>query len=166
MAFGQNEVKILVSADTGSAERKVGGISGKLKGLLKPAAIGAAAAIAGLGVAGITMGLDFEKGMAEVFTLLPKLSEEGFQSLKNDVLDLSKEMGLATDDVVPALYDAISAGVAPAEVLAFLETNARLVPSGDQRGDSSSPGMLVNRLKTSPFRSTTIISRSPASSET
>ena len=130
MAFGQNEVKIIVSADTGSAERNVGGISGKLKGMLKPAAIGAATAIAGLGVAGIKMGLDFEKGMAEVFTLLPKLSEEGFQSLKSDVLDLSKEMGIATDDVVPALYAAISAGVKPAEALEFIETNARLAIGG------------------------------------
>lgn len=130
MALGQNEVKVKVTADTGDAERDVGGVGGKLQGMLKPAALGAATAIAGIGIASVKMGLDFEKGMAEVFTLLPKLSKEGFQDLKTDVLDLSKEMGIATDDVVPALYAAISAGVEPAEALGFIETNARLAIGG------------------------------------
>ncbi|MCZ9996003.1 hypothetical protein OFR22_11520 [Brachyspira hyodysenteriae] len=49
--------------------------------------------------------------MREVLTLLPKLSNEGFESLKQETLAFSKELGKVPEEVVPALYQSLSAGV-------------------------------------------------------
>lgn len=103
------------------ARKSLGGF-GKI---LKTGALAGGVALAGLGVASIKMAADFEKSFAEVKTLLPSLSEEAFGKLQDDLLDFSKEMGIATDKAVPALYQAISAGVPPENVMTFMETAAK-----------------------------------------
>ncbi len=60
--------------------------------------------------------IDFDNAMREVYTLLPNLSKEGFNTLKNDVLQFSKEIGKVPEEVVPALYDTLSAGVPQSNV--------------------------------------------------
>lgn len=98
----------------------------------KLAVLGAAAgaaAIAGIGVAAIKMAADFDKSMREVNTLL-NLSEEAFGALKADVLSLSQEIGIAAGEMVPALYQAISAGVPKENVMTFLETAGKLAIGG------------------------------------
>ena len=65
--------------------------------------------------------MDFEKGMSQVFTLIPNMSKEGMDSMTEDVLNFSKEMGVTTDEVIPALYDAIGSGVPEENVFSFLE---------------------------------------------
>ncbi len=62
----------------------------------------------------------FEKGMNEVFTLLPGISDTAMDEMKKQVLDLSTTMGILPDKVVPALYQAISAGVPQENVFDFL----------------------------------------------
>jgi len=131
-----NDVVITVKADDkasrelDSVKGKASGLGGVLGGALKAGALGGAAAIAGLGVASLKMGLDFEKSFTEVKTLLPQVSEQGFKKLEKDLLSFSKNMGIATDQAVPALYQAISAGVPVDNVMTFMETAARLSIGG------------------------------------
>ena len=92
---------------------------------------------AGIGVAAaatatksITAFRDFETGMNEVFTLLPGTSQETFDQINKDVLKLSKEIGKLPEDVIPALYDSLSAGVPPDNVFTFLEVANKLAVGG------------------------------------
>lgn len=105
-------------------------LAGKLGTALKAGALVGGAAIAGLGVAAIKFGADFEKSLAEVRTLLPDLNDQGFNKLRTGVLDLSKELGIATSEAVPALYQAISAGVPPDNVLDFMRTAGKVAIGG------------------------------------
>ncbi len=104
---------------------KFAGLAANVGKAMVAAGAVAGAAIAGVGVASTKMALDFEASIAEVKTLLPDLSEKGFDKIKADVLDLSKEMGITTEEMVPALYQAISAGVPPENVIDFLRVGAK-----------------------------------------
>lgn len=64
----------------------------------------------------------FETGMAEVFTLLPGLSQDAMGQLEDDALQASSAMGVLPEETIPALYQALSAGVPQENVFAFLET--------------------------------------------
>jgi len=94
-------------------------------------------AVAGIGIAATAAAgksllafRDFETGMNEVFTLLPGTSQETFDQINKDVLKLSKSIGKLPEDVIPALYDSLSAGVPPDNVFAFLETANKLAVGG------------------------------------
>ncbi len=121
----------------GAVSKKAGGLANVMGKAIRAGALAGGVAVAGLGIAAIKMGLDFEKGMAEVRTLLPELSEEGFGQLKQGVLDLSKELGIATSEAVPGLYSAISLGVPPDNVLSFMETAAKASIGGVTDLDTS-----------------------------
>ncbi|MCZ9894251.1 phage tail tape measure protein [Brachyspira hyodysenteriae] len=73
---------------------------------------------------------DFDNGMREVLTLLPKLSNEGFESLKQETLAFSKEIGKVPEEVVPALYQSLSAGVPRENVFEFLKTAGKAAIAG------------------------------------
>ena len=99
----------------------------------RAAKIGAAAVAAlglALGTAAIQGAVKLETGLREVQTLLPELTDKGFGQMREEVLSLSNEMGIATDKAVPALYSAISAGVPPDNVMAFLETASKTAIGG------------------------------------
>ena len=95
---------------------------------------------AGMLVAGAAMGfalfkvskgaLELEKQFAEVRTLLPKVGDEAFGALQKDVIALSNELGMAAQDVIPALYQAISAGVPTDNVIDFLRTSGKAAIGG------------------------------------
>lgn len=72
----------------------------------------------------------FEKRMAEVYTLLPGLSDAAYQQMGEDMLQFSSELNVLTKDGVPALYSAISAGVPPENVFAFLTTAQKAAVGG------------------------------------
>lgn len=77
---------------------------------------------AGVAIGAVTnQAVDFEKGMAQVYTLLPNASKESMDAMAEDVKNFSKEVGVTTDDVLPALYDAIGSGVPEENVFSFLE---------------------------------------------
>ncbi|KLI27620.1 phage tail tape measure protein [Brachyspira hyodysenteriae] len=73
---------------------------------------------------------DFDNGMREVLTLLPKLSNEGFEDLKQETLAFSKELGKLPEEVVPALYQSLSAGVPRENVFEFLKTAGEAAIAG------------------------------------
>lgn len=84
---------------------------------------------------------DFDNGMREVLTLLPKLSNEGFESLKQETLAFSKELGKVPEEVVPALYQSLSAGVPRENVFEFLKTAAEASVAGVAELETSVDGL-------------------------
>lgn len=70
----------------------------------------------------ITTTVGFQKNMNEVFTMLPNITQPEMAKLKNDILDLSDKFGVLPEKTVPALYQALSAGVSQDNVMTFLET--------------------------------------------
>ena len=105
------------------------GMGDKVKGSIGPAVASAAAAgivLAGKFVADFVADSleefgQFETGMAEVFTLLPGLSEQAMGDLELQALDAASSMGRLPEEVLPALYSALSAGIPSGNVFEFLE---------------------------------------------
>lgn len=93
-------------------------------------AVGVGAAFAGMAAKGVTEFASLQKGMNEVFTLMPDISEKAMSEMTAQVREFSKEFGTLPDEVVPALYQAISAGVPRDNVFDFLETAQKAAIGG------------------------------------
>lgn len=72
----------------------------------------------------------FEYGMKETFTLLPNLTADAKQEMSEDMLQFSARMNVLTDEALPSLYNAISAGVPEENVFNFLETAQKAAVGG------------------------------------
>jgi TP901 family phage tail tape measure protein len=68
--------------------------------------------------------------MNEVFTLIPGTSKEAMDAMTKDVKNFSTEFGVLPDKVVPALYQALSAGVPKENVFEFLEVAQKAAKGG------------------------------------
>ncbi|GAB3754856.1 hypothetical protein GCM10027591_03840 [Zhihengliuella somnathii] len=101
---------------------KVSAFGGKFGKVVAAGTVAAGAAVAGFATKGVGDFANFEKGMNEVFTLLPGISEDAMGSMMDDTREFVREMGVAHDEAVPALYSALSAGVPKDNVFEFLET--------------------------------------------
>ena len=111
--------------DDSPFNRKLGMAGKHLGGLTKiaaGAALGMGAAMAGGAAYSLFEFGKLEKGMNEVFTLLPGISEQAMGEMRGQVQSLSAEMGVMTGEMVPALYQSLSAGVPQDNVFAFLRT--------------------------------------------
>lgn len=128
MATNVGDLVVKLGADTREFEsamaRATGPQSalGKLGPIAAGAALAAGAAIAGFSSKGVADFMKLDTQMREVFTLLPGITQENMDLMTAEVLEFSREFGKLPDEVVPALYDALSAGVPPENVFAFLET--------------------------------------------
>ncbi len=109
---------------------RVEGAMGKLRRGVGRAATAGAAALVGVAAAGVKEFASFQRGMNEVFTLLPQISGEAMTKMSEQVKDLAVDMGVLPEEVVPALYQAISAGVPEKNVFGFLETATELSIAG------------------------------------
>ena len=92
-------------------------------------AVGATAAIS-FGAAMVKAGAEVENAFAEVRTLLPQIGDEAFGALQKDVLDLGREMNVASSDLIPSLYQAISAGIPENNVVDFLKIASEAAVGG------------------------------------
>jgi len=63
----------------------------------------------------------FQGGLTEVYTLLPGISGAAMNEMKADVLDFGVSVGRTSDETIPALYQAISAGVPKENAFEFLK---------------------------------------------
>ncbi len=72
----------------------------------------------------------FEKGMNEVFTLMPGITGDAMGKMTEQVKDFSTEFGVLPTEAVPALYEALGAGVPPDNIFEFLETAQKLAKGG------------------------------------
>lgn len=104
------------------------GVAGNMQGIGRAATTAIAAGLAvasaatvGFAVHSLQAFSSFEKGMNEVFTLLPDINEVAMKRMSGDVQQFSDRMKILPDEVVPALYQAISAGVPQDSVFGFLE---------------------------------------------
>lgn len=97
--------------------------------MAKAAAGAFAAGVALIGKAVMDFG-GFEKQMNEVFTLLPGISGEAMGEMTEQVKTFAVEFGVLPQEVVPALYQSLSAGVPADNVFAFLETAQKLAKGG------------------------------------
>ena len=100
------------------------------QGLAKHAGLLIAGALAGAAAKSVAAFAQMDTGMREVFTLMPGMSEQAMGQMTDDVKAFAAEYGLTTSKVIPALYQAISAGVPPDNVLTFMETAARMARGG------------------------------------
>lgn len=147
MALGSlGKLFVEVGADTSDLERGLDGAEKRVNKFSKNvkktgAAIGAGMSKAGRGLtAGVTLPLaaagagfmalsgkaaTFESGMNRVFTLLPGITDKAMGEMEADLLEFSREMGILPDEALPALYQALSAGVPPDNVFEFMRTSAK-----------------------------------------
>lgn len=92
-----------------------------------------AVAIGGIGAAlgfAVKQAIDFQSQFGEVETLLSGVPTEAIDGLKQGIIDLSKQTGILTSEGIPALYQAISAGVSPDNAISFLETASKTAIGG------------------------------------
>lgn len=137
---GIGKMKGLVSGAVG----ELSGMGSVLSGVVVAGAVAATAAIAalgagivilidqmfGIGKAGLEAFIPFQKGMLEVFSLMPGMSEKAMGEMTGDIKDFAKEFGVLPDKAIPALYEALSAGVPQDNVFEFLETAQKAAVGG------------------------------------
>jgi len=87
------------------------------------------AGVAGLGKAAMDFA-GFDKGMREVFTLMPDITDDAMSKMTEDVKAFASEFGVLPTETVPALYSALSAGVPADNVFTFLEDAQKLAKGG------------------------------------
>lgn len=123
-----------LAGDLDAAERKTQSSAGNMAKFLGGAVVGAAtaagAALVGIGVAATSSFISFQDKMNEVFTLLPGISQQGMDEMTAQVKAFAKEYGVLPEQVVPALYQAISAGVPADNVFSFLATSVKAAKGG------------------------------------
>lgn len=128
MAEKEGRVNIIITAKDATKGALSSATKG-FQGLGKMAVLGAGAAVTAAGVA--TVGVlaksasafvEFEDQMNEVFTLLPGISGEAMGQMRDQVKDAAVEMGRLPEEIIPALYQSLSAGVPQDNVFEFLDT--------------------------------------------
>lgn len=107
--------------------------------------------VAGLGLAlkgTIGNALSFEKQLAEVNTLIG-LSGQEYEAFGDQARALSDDIGIMPNEVLPALYQAISAGIPRQNVFEFLDVAGRAAIGGvtDLKTAVSGIGTIVNAFK-------------------
>jgi len=102
----------------------------RMAAIAKAGMLLAGAAFAIFAVKGVKAFAQLEKGMGEVFTLLPGISEAAMADMESQVLQLAQKMGVIPEEIVPALYSALSAGVPADNVFQFLESAVKASKAG------------------------------------
>ena len=111
-------------------DKEAGPAAARSAGKMQKVMAGVFAAGAGLLAKSVIDFGGFEKQMNEVFTLLPGISGAAMDTMTDQVKAFSTEFGVLPTEVVPALYQALSAGVPKDNVFAFLETAEKLAKGG------------------------------------
>lgn len=112
------------------SEGRLGGFVGSVGKAAAAATAAGVVAVGALAVKGLTEFASFDKGMREVFTLMPGVSEDAMGQMSDDVLALSRDIGRLPEEVIPSLYDSLSAGVPAGNVFDFLGDADRLAVAG------------------------------------
>ena len=109
--------------ETENTSRKTGVFADVLKANITFEAIKEGArAVYEFGKTAVESSTKFHNGMNEVFTLLPGISSSSMKKMENDVKSFAKEFGVLPEEEIPALYQALSAGVPQDNVFEFLKT--------------------------------------------
>ena len=87
------------------------------------------APILGLGAVSVKTAMDFETSMAKVQTIADTTAVP-IGDLRESILDLSSDTGIAATDIAESVYNAISAGQSTADAVGFVETASQLAKAG------------------------------------
>lgn len=124
-------LRLKANADQAVSEiGRVEGATARLGAGAKVAGAAAAAAVGAMAIKSIGAFADFDTGMRQVFTLMPGISADAMGRMTADVQAFAQEYGLTTETVIPALYQAISAGVPEDNLFTFLSTAAETARGG------------------------------------
>ncbi len=122
---GVSKAKVQIT----KADRSIGGfVKRNEKKLLAFGAAGAGAVLA-IGIASVKMAGNFDQAMRNVNTIT-KLSEKQFLELKEEVIDLSREVPLTVQELTDGLFNVASAGVEAADQMNFLAESSRAAVAG------------------------------------
>ena len=122
---------------------------GKLKktsGLTIGALAGIGAAMAAVGIAidalqfAITKAASFEKAMLNVNSIA-KATPKAFQEMKDEIIQLSKQLPQSAETLAQGLYDISSSGFAGAEGIKVLEAAAKAASAGLAQTSESAAGI-------------------------
>ena len=123
----RNSIEVIINAKD-NASKVFEDVAGNIQGIGNAALaisgaalVGATTGMIALGVAATNTFADFEQGMNEVFTLLPNISEDAMRQMEDQLLQFDNAVGRTSDETIPALYQALSAGVPQDNVFEFLE---------------------------------------------
>ncbi len=86
--------------------------------------------IASFVVSGTQGFIDLENKMNEVFTLLPGISAQAMDDMTRQARQASVAMGTMPEETIPAMYQALSAGVPKDNVFKFLEDSNKMAVGG------------------------------------
>jgi len=97
--------------------------------------IGKKLTLIGSGIVGATTpfvytAVEFQKGMAEISTLVDMSFNEFQEKYQSKLLEISRQLGQDTSDVVKAFYDAISSGFSPDEALGLITQAGKAAIAG------------------------------------
>jgi TP901 family phage tail tape measure protein len=87
------------------------------------------AAMAGIGIAGATLSISFDKEFSKVKTIADE-TEVSFDALRKGALKVSSDVNVGANETANALYNIISANIATADSLEVLEGSAKLAKAG------------------------------------
>ncbi len=76
------------------------------------------------------MGMDFDKSMANIGTLIPQQGGERLNELKGNIQDVAITTGKSTDDIADGTYNVISAFGDAADTMDKVEINAKAATAG------------------------------------
>lgn len=107
----------------------LGQSSEKIEAGMKKASQAIGAVTIAVGTAAVKASLDFDDAMAKVSTIAEE-SEVPLDTMKNQILELSKETGIAAADIANNVYDAISAGQKTGDAVNFVTNSTKLAKAG------------------------------------
>lgn len=112
----------------GDSSKKTKGSLSNLLGTFNPFKIGLAAITAALGVS-IAEFAKFESKIVDVGNLFGATDKE-MENFQFGILEISKKVPVATQELADGLFDVVSAGVAVGDSLKFLEAASKLAVAG------------------------------------
>jgi TP901 family phage tail tape measure protein len=122
-----------LSASLKDVESKFGALGDKLKNVGATLSVAVTAPLVAIGAVATNEFATVEKGLREInslFGLTGAEAEKNFGMLTKVAEDASKELGILQSDVVPAMYNAISAGVPKENIFEFIKVAGKAAIGG------------------------------------
>ena len=108
-----------------------GSIFGRVLGVVKKATLAMGIAFAAFVVYAIHQGAKFEQKMREIWTLMPRLSKAGMQTMSDNVLRMSSQIPKTAEDMAQGLYKVVSSGFQKAsDAMEIMRVGARIAVAG------------------------------------
>lgn len=125
-----------VAAEMAKVGEKVQEAGQKVSAIGDKMTAAVSAPIAAAGVGALEASLSYEDALAKLSTIADT-SEVSMEELSNQILDLSKDSGIAADVLANNVYDAISAGQATGDAVNFVANATRLARAGFTSTDAA-----------------------------